>query len=90
MDSGGGYLEAVAPGLDRKVHILAVIPNHGIIVLAQTETEAVGKEPDSGRNIPIGEIKLYSSCLYVDFKESTKFGEEICRRFNEFSQDQKL
>lgn len=45
LDSGGGYLEAVAPGLDRKVHILAVIPNHGIIVLAQTETEAVGKEP---------------------------------------------
>lgn len=45
LDSGGGYLEAVSSGLDRKVHILAVIPNHGIIVLAQTETEAVGKEP---------------------------------------------
>lgn len=45
LDSGCGYLEAVSSGLDRKVHILAVIPNHGIIVLAQTETEAVGKEP---------------------------------------------
>lgn len=52
------------------------------------------KEPDSGWNIPIGEIKLYSSDRYVDFKatldDATKFGKEICRRFNEFPQDQKL
>lgn len=48
----------------------------------------------SNWNIPIGEIKLYSSDRYVDFKatleDATKFGEEICRRFNEFPQDQKL
>ena len=61
--------------------------NHGLVELCV-------KEPDSNWNIPIGEIKLYSSDLYVDFKatleDATKFGKEICRRFNEFPQNQKL
>lgn len=41
-----------------------------------------------------GEMELYSSERYVDFKatleDATKFGEEICRRFNQFPQEQKL
>lgn len=68
---------------------LVLIPsdNHGLVELCV-------KEPDSNWNIPIGEIKLYSSGRYVDFKatleDATKFGEEICRRFNEFPTEQKL
>lgn len=67
--------------------VLVLSDNHGLVELCV-------KEPGSGWNIPIGEIKLYSSDLYVDFKatleDATKFGEEICRRFNEFPQEQKL
>ncbi|MBO4965941.1 MAG: hypothetical protein J6C81_06720 [Muribaculaceae bacterium] len=52
------------------------------------------KELGSGFNLPIGEITLYDSELFVDFKatleDATKLGEEICRRFNEFPKDQKL
>lgn len=43
---------------------------------------------ESNFNFAIGEIKLYSRDLYVDFLETsqdaTKFGNEICRRYNQF------
>lgn len=39
-------------------------------------------------------VKEWLRRRYVDFKstleDATKFGEEICRRFNEFPQDKKL
>lgn len=79
----------VSDSFDTKEVKLVLVPsdNHGEVSLCV-------KEPDSGWNIPIGEIKLYSSDLYVDFKatleDATKFGEEICRRFNEFPKEQKL
>ncbi len=42
----------------------------------------------------IPKIDLMSVNFDVDFKETledaTKLGEEICRRFNEFPQDEKL
>lgn len=45
------------------------------------------KDPESGWNIPIGQIKLFSRDLYRDFKktlpDATKLGEEIARRWNE-------
>lgn len=82
-------IQFVSGSFDTKVVKLVLIPSakHGLVELCV-------KEPDSGWNIPIGEIKLYSSDLYVDFKatleDATKFGKEICRRFNEFPQNQKL
>lgn len=54
--------------------------NHGTVELCINE-------PNSSWNIPIGEIKLYSRDLYVDFKETMedakKLGNEISRRWNE-------
>ncbi len=45
------------------------------------------REPGSNWNIPVGEIKLYDSDLYVDFKatleDARRFGDEIARRWNE-------
>ena len=82
-------IKFVSGSFDTKEVKLVLVPsdNHGLVELCVTET-------DSGWNIPIGEIKLYSSDLYVDFKatlqDATKFGKEICRRFNEFPQEQKL
>lgn len=79
----------VSGSFDTKECSLVLVPsdNHGEISLCV-------KESGCSWNIPIGEIKLYSSELYVDFKETyedaCKFGEEICRRFNEFPQDKKL
>lgn len=53
--------------------------NHGTVELCL--------KGDSGWNIPIGEIKLYDSNLYVDFKatmeDAKKLGDEIARRWNE-------
>lgn len=82
-------IQFVSGSFDTKEVKLVLIPsdNHGLVELCV-------KEPDSGWNIPIGEIKLYSSDRYVDFKatleDATKLGKEICRRFNEFPQEQKL
>lgn len=82
-------IQFVSGSFDTKEVKLVLIPsdNHGLVELCV-------KEPDSNWNIPIGEIKLYSSDRYVDFKatleDATKFGKEICRRFNEFPQNQKL
>ena len=82
-------IKFVSGSFDTKESPLVLVPsdNHGEILLCV-------KEPDCGWNIPIGEIKLYSSELYVDFRETyedaCKLGEEICRRFNEFPQDKKL
>jgi hypothetical protein len=82
-------IQFVSGSFDTKEVKLVLVPsgNHGLVELCV-------KEPASGWNIPIGEIKLYSRDRYVDFKatleDATKFGEEICRRFNEFPQDQKL
>lgn len=82
-------IQFVSGSFDTKECSLVLVPsdNHGEISLCVTE-------PGCGWNIPIGEIKLYSSELYVDFKETyedaCKFGKEICRRFNEFPQDKKL
>lgn len=79
----------VSGSFDTKDVSLVLVPseNHGKIELCV-------KELGCGWNIPIGEIILYSSDRYVDFKETyddaVKFGEEICRRFNEFPQEQKL
>lgn len=45
------------------------------------------KEEGCGWNIPIGQIKLHSKDLYVDFKatleDAKKLGDEIARRWNE-------
>lgn len=45
------------------------------------------KEKDCNWNIPFGEIVLYDSERYVDFKETMadakKLGDEIARRWNE-------
>lgn len=45
------------------------------------------EDPDCGWNISIGQIKLHSRDLYIDFKatlaDATKLGEEIARRWNE-------
>lgn len=82
-------IKFVSGSFDTKEVSLVLVPsdNHGTIELCV-------KEPGCGWNIPIGEIKLYSSELYVDFKktydDAVKFGNEICRRFNEFPQEQKL
>lgn len=82
-------IQFVSGSFDTKEVKLVLIPsdNHGLVELCV-------KEPGSGWNIPIGEIKLYSSDRYVDFKatleDATKLGEEICRRFNEFPKDHKL
>lgn len=68
---------------------LVLVPsdNHGLV-------EICIREPGCSWNIPVGEIKIYSSDKYVDFKETyedaCKFGEEICRRFNEFPSEHKL
>jgi hypothetical protein len=54
--------------------------NYGTIVLS-IET------PECAMTFPFAEIKLFSSELYVDFKETfddaTKLGKEIARRWNE-------
>lgn len=82
-------IQFVSGSFDTKEVKLVLISsdNHGLVELCV-------KEAGSGWNIPIGEIKLYSSDRYVDFKstleDATKLGEEICRRFNEFPQNQKL
>ena len=82
-------IQFVSGSFDTKDVKLVLVPsdNHGEVSLCVNE-------PGCGWNIPIGEIKLYSSDLYVDFKETledaTKFGEEICRRSNEFPEDKKL
>lgn len=82
-------IQFVSGSFDTKEVKLVLIPSdkHGEVSLCV-------KEPSCGWNIPIGEIKLYSRDRYVDFKatleDATKFGEEICRRFNEFPQEQKL
>lgn len=79
----------VSGSFDTKDVKLVLVPsdNYGEISLCV-------KEPGCAWNIPIGEIKLYSSELYVDFKETyddaVKFGTEICRRFNKFPDEQKL
>lgn len=79
----------VSGSFDTKEVSLVLIPSDKL-----GEVLLCVKEPGCGWNIPIGEIKLYNSDLYVDFKDTledaTKFGNEICRRFNEFPQDQKL
>ena len=45
------------------------------------------KDESCGMNIPIGEIKLFDSNRYVDFKatmgDAKKLGDEIARRWNE-------
>lgn len=82
-------IQFVSGSFDTKEVKLVLVPSdkHGIVELCV-------KEPDSEWNIPIGEIKLYSRDRYVDFKDTledaTKLGKEICRRFNEFPQEQKL
>ncbi|MBO5243928.1 MAG: hypothetical protein J6B36_06840 [Muribaculaceae bacterium] len=82
-------IQFVSGSFDTKEVNLVLIPSdkHGEVLLCV-------KEPHSNWNIPIGEIKLYSSDRYVDFKatleDATKFGKEICRRFNEFPQKDKL
>lgn len=82
-------IKYVSGSFDTKEVKLVLVPSdkHGEISLCV-------KESDSGWNIPIGEIKLYSSELYKDFKETyddaCKFGNEICRRFNEFPKEGKL
>ena len=49
-------------------------------------------EPGSSWNIPIGEIKLYDSGKYIDFKatmdDARKLGNEIARRWNESNDKQ--
>jgi len=81
-------IQFVSGSFDTKEVKLILIPDdkHGEVSLCV-------KEPGSCWNIPIGEIKLYSRDLYVDFKatleDATKLGNEICRRFNEFPQEQK-
>lgn len=81
-------IQFVSGSFDTKEVKLVLIPseNHGEVSLCV-------KEPGSKWNIPIGEIKLYSRDLYVDFKatleDATKFGNEICRRFNEFPKELK-
>lgn len=82
-------IKFVSGSFDTKDVRLVLVPSdkHGEISLCVNES-------NSGWNIPIGEIKLYSSERYVDFKatysDACKFGEEICRRFNEFPQEGKL
>lgn len=82
-------IQFVSGSFDTKECSLICVPsdNHGEISICV-------KEPGHSWNIPIGEIKLYSSDLYVDFKETyedaSKLGDEICRRFNQFPQEGKL
>lgn len=82
-------IQFVSGSFDTKEVKLVLVPsdNHGEVSLCV-------KEPNSNWIIPIGEVKLYDSDRYVDFKatleDATKFGEEICRRFNKFPQDKKL
>lgn len=60
-------IKFVSGSFDTKESSLVLVPsdNHGEILLCV-------KESGCGWNIPIGEIKLYSSGLYVDFKETHK------------------
>lgn len=82
-------MQFVSGSFDTKEVKLVLVPSdkHGLVSLCVKETS-------NSWLIPVGEIKLYSGNLFVDFKatleDATKFGEEICRRFNEFPQDQKL
>lgn len=67
----------------KDVELLCVASdNHGVVHLCVKETGC-------GWNIPIGEIKLYSSNLYKDFKatmeDAKALGDEISRRWNECS-----
>lgn len=79
----------ITGSFDTKEVELRLVPSdsHGEVSLCV-------KESGAGWLIPVGEIKLYSSDLYVGFKATlkyaTKFGEEICRRFNQFPKEQKL
>lgn len=81
-------IQFVSGSFDTKEVSLVLVPsdNHGEISLCV-------KESTSSWNIPIGEIKLYSTDRYADFKETyddaCAFGEEICRRFNEFPKELK-
>ena len=74
--------EFVDGGFDTKnVELVCVTSEkHGTVELCV-------KEPNSNWNISIGEIKLYDSELYVDFKatlnDARNLGNEICRRWNE-------
>lgn len=82
-------MQYVEGSFDTKEVELVLVPKekHGEVLLCV-------KEPGSCFNIPVGEITLYDSELFVDFKatlcDATKFGNEVCRRFNEFPQDKKL
>ena len=59
---------------------------HGKVILGIADD-------DTSWIIPIATIKLYSSDLYKDFKDTeadaVALGKEICRRFNEFPTDLK-
>lgn len=82
-------MQFMSGSFDTKEDKLVLVPNanHGKVSLCVKDHEA-------GRLIPIAEIKLFDSGLLKDFKatleDATKFGEEICRRFNGFPQDEKL
>lgn len=82
-------MQFVSGSFDTKEDKLVLVSNtnHGKVSLCVKDHEA-------GWLIPIAEIKLFDSGLFKDFKatfeDATKLGEEICRRFNEFPQDEKL
>nr|DAN26502.1 MAG TPA: hypothetical protein [Caudoviricetes sp.] len=82
-------IQFVSGSFNTKEDKLVLVPNanHGKVSLCV-------KDHESGWLIPVGEIELYDSGLFKDFKatfeDAKKFGEEICRRFNEFPQDEKL
>lgn len=71
-------MQFVSGSFDTKEDKLVLVPNenHGKVSLCV-------KDDESGWLIPIAEIKLF-------LEDATKFGEEICRRFNEFPQENKL
>lgn len=75
------FVEGTFDTLTNKMLCIAS-DNHGTV-------ELCFKEEGCGWNIPIGEIKLYDSNLYVDFKatmdDAKKLGDEISRRWNECS-----
>lgn len=80
-------LKFVEGSFDTKTNKMLCIASdkHGTV-------ELCFKEEGCGWNIPFGEIKIYDSNLYVDFKatmeDAKKLGNEIARRWNE-CQDKK-
>lgn len=78
------FLEGTFDTLTDKMLCIAS-DNHGTVELCL-------KEEGCGYNIPICEIKLYDSNLYVDFKatmdDAKKLGDEISRRWNECANKQ--